>query len=225
MDYSTNQKFFDAKHNKKVKILKNIGMPFTVAGAVMLAISSIPGLGLQYLMFFCWYPLIVGVPVLAVAFSLRVKESDMLDLVDNHKREFKLDAEEKLDYPGDLSTASILLTGCEKDPDSVSKKLKSGATLSPKVTMTHLYIKKDRVTAQIRTFSLCEESIENKTVEVAFGEFTDAKVADISEGDYKGCAFCLQNGDETVFSAPVFADDYTVDQFAENILHAKSRRR
>lgn len=225
MDYSTNQKFFDAKHNKKVKILKNIGMPFTVVGAAMLAISSIPGLGLQFLMWFCWYPLIIGVPVLAVAFSLRVKESDMLDLVDNHKREFKQDAEEKLDYPGDLSTASMLLVGCEKDPDSVCKKLKSGVMFYPKVTMTHLYIKKDRVTAQIRRFSLCEEFVENKTVEIGFSEFTEAKVVDISEGEHKACAFRLLCGEEVVFSAPVFADDYTLDQFAENILHAKTRRR
>lgn len=225
MDYSTNQKFFDAKHNKKVRILKNIGIPFTVLGGAMLAISSIPGLGLQYLMFFCWYPLIVGVPVLAVAFSLRVKESDMLDLVDTHKQEFKRDAEEKLDYPNDLSTASILLTGCAKDPDSVSKKLKSGATLYPKVTMTHLYIKKDRVTAQTRTFSLCEEFTENKMVEIGFSEFTDVKVVDLTEGEHKAYAFCLMNGDETVYSAPLFADDYTVDQFVESILHTKSRRR
>ena len=225
MDYSTNQKFFDAKHNKKVRILKNIGMPLTVVGGVMMAISSIPGLGLFALMYFCWFPLIAGVPVLAVAFSLRVKESDILDLVDTHKQEFKRDAEEKLDYPNDLSTASILLTGCEKDPDSVSKKLKSGATLYPKVTMTHLYIKKDRVTVQTRIFSLCEELVENKTVEIGFSEFTNVQVQDLSEGDHKAYAFALQNGNETVFSAPIFADDYTVDQFAENILHTKSRRR
>ena len=225
MDYSTNQKFFDEKHNKKVKILKRIGMPITVVGAVLMAISSVPGLGLYFLMYFCWFPLIIGVPILAVSYSLRVKESDMLGLVDDHKREFKRDAEEKLDYPNDLSTASIVLVGCEKDPDSVSKKLKSGSTLYPKVKMTHLYIKKDRVTVQTRVFSLCEEFVENKTVDIHFSEITAAKVVDKSEGDYKSFDFCLFDGDQVVFRAPVFADDYSLDQFAENILHTKSRRR
>ena len=225
MDYSTNQKFFDAKHNKKVKILKRIGMPLTVVGGIMMAVSSIPGLGLMALMYFCWFPLIAGVPVLAVAFSLRVKESDMLDLVDDHKREFKQDAEEKLDYPNDLSTASILLTGCNRDTESVSKKLKSGVTLYPKVTMTHLYIKKDRVTAQIREFSLCEEFASNKLVEIPFSEITATKVVDVSEGEFKGYQFRLLDGEKVVFSTPAFADDYTLDQFAETVLHAKSRRR
>jgi hypothetical protein len=225
MDYTTNQKFFDAKHNKKVKILKRIGMPITVIGGILMAISSIPGLGLYVLMYFCWFPLIIGVPILAVSYSLRVKESDMLDLIENQKREFKLDAEEKLDYPNDLSSASILLVGCEKDPESLSKKLKLGVTLYPRVTLTHLYIKKDRVTAQTRTFSLCDDGVENKMVEVAFSEFDAVKVVDVSEGDHKGCAFRLLCGEDVVFSAPVFADDYTLDQFADSVLHAKSRRR
>lgn len=227
MDYATNRKFFDLKHNKKVKILMYIGTPFVALGAAMLAISSVPGLGLRFLMMLCWYPLIVGVPLLAVAFSLRVKESDMLDLVETRKKEFFKDFEEKMDFPTDFSSNSILLSGCDDTQDTGDlppRKLKSGVYLYPVVTLTALYIKKDRLCTMIRRFSLIEDMQAEENSEILFSELDQAAVVTEGDADSKKFAFRVMNGEEIVFSAPLFADDYTEEQFAENILHTKERR-
>lgn len=226
MDFATNQKFFDPKHNKKVKLLMCIGTPLTLIGAFMLAAGSLRGLGLWFFMRICWFPLIAGVPLLAVAFSLRVKESDMLDIIDDRKREFREYCEEKLDYPGDLAANAILLSGCEEAPDaeSPSRKLKSGVILTPVVTLSYLYIRRDRLTVFTRRFSLCEEMEETKTADVALDDIDQAGVVTLSESP-KAFAFRLTKDGETVYSAPLFADDYTEEQFGESILHAKTRRR
>lgn len=227
MDYATNRKFFDLKHNKKVKILMYIGTPFVVLGAAMLAVSSIPGLGLRFLMMLCWYPLIVGVPVLAVAFSFRVKESDMLDLVEVRKKEFFKDFEEKMDFPTDFSSNSILLSGCDDTQeagDLPPRKLKSGVYLYPVVTLTAMYIKKDRVCTMTRRFSLIEEMQTDESSEILLSALDGASVVSEGSNDSKKFSFQVKNGDEVVFSAPLFADDYTEEQFAENILHTKERR-
>lgn len=227
MDYATNRKFFDLKHNKKVKILMCIGTPFVALGAAMLVISSIPGLGLRFLMWLCWYPLIVGVPILAVAFSLRVKESDMLDLVEKQKKEFFEEFEEKMDFPTDFSANSILLSGCD-DTQEVGNlpphKLKSGVYLYPVVTLTALYIKKDRLCAMTRRFSLIEEMQADESGEIRLSELDGAEVVSEGNNDSKKFSFRVMNGAEVLLSAPLFADDYNKDQFAENILHTKQRR-
>lgn len=229
MDFSTNKKFFDPKHNKKVKFLMTIGTPLTILGAALLAFASIPGLRLWILMRICWFPLVIGVPLLAIAFSLRVKETDMMDLIDGQKRDFKEYCEDKLNYPGDLLANTILLAGCtaEDADDAVlpARKLKSGVLLTPTVTLSYLYIRRDRLTVFTRRISLCEEAVEDRLTELPFAEFDGAGVQTLSETPAKTYAFCLTQGGETVLSVPVFADDYTEDQFAENILHTKSRKR
>lgn len=227
MDYETNRKFFELKHRKKVRMMKNVGMPITIIGAILLAVSSIGGFGLRFLMFPAWGILIVGVPILAIATSLRVKEADILDIVETHRKEFKQDCEEKLDYPGDLSANALLLTGCEaekqRETGLPSKKLKSGAILAPLVTFTHLYIKRDRVVVFTRRFSIVEEYQEDEKLEVLFSEFDNADVVAAENGDCKGCALRLTNKGEVVLSAPVLLEDYNIDSFAQNILHAKER--
>lgn len=227
MDYATNRKFFDLKHRKKVKILQNIGMPITFVGALLLAVSSIGGFGLFFLMFPAWILLIVGVPIAVVSASLRVKEADIMDTVETRRKEFKQDCEEILDYPGDYSTNALMLAGCEAnkqtDTGLPTRKLKSGAILAPLVTFTHLYIKRDRVMVFTRRFSLVEEFQEDEKQEFLFSEFDNVSVATADNGDCKGMAFCLTRQAETVFTAPIFMEDYAIDSFAESILHTKER--
>ena len=155
MDFETNAKFFDPKHRNKVKLLTRIGAPITAVGILLVAGGSLITMAL---MFAGWPLLIVGVPILAVASSWRVKEEVILDIIDLKKKEFKQYCEEKLDYPGDLAANAILLTGCDsacqKDNGLPAKKMKSGAILAPVVTFNYLYIKRDRVMTFTRHFAI-----------------------------------------------------------------------
>lgn len=224
MDFETNVKFFDLKHRKKVKTLKRIGLPIAFAGGLSAIIGSF---GMFPLMMAGMALLVVGAPIAAVASSWHVKETDILDIVELQKKEFKQDCEEKLDYPGDLASNAILLTGCDaacqKDNGLPAKKLKSGATLAPVVTFTYLYIKRDRVQVFTRHFAITEEYVEEKKQEILFSEFTKTAVVAADNGDCKGYSLCISNQNETVFAAPVLMEDYTIDAFAQNILHTKER--
>ncbi|MGM9646629.1 MAG: hypothetical protein ACI3YH_00660 [Eubacteriales bacterium] len=230
MDFETNRKFYNQKHRRKVKILRTVGLPLVVIGGVMLVLGSLHGLGLWILSRFCWIPLVIGGPLWAIALSMKVKESDMLDQIDSCKRDFKEFCEEKLDYPTDLSANAILLTGSESGEDEQSKllpprKLKAGGLLYPTVTFTYLYIRRDRLTVYTRRISLCEELCQDKAADYDFADFDGACVRALDESTVKTYAFCLTSGGEVVFTAPVFGDDYTEESFAETILHAKERRR
>lgn len=224
MDFETNIKFFDLKHRKKVRIMKRIGMPITVVGALMVVLGSF---GMWAMMMAGWPLLIVSVPIVAIASSWNVKENDILDLVEEQKKEFKQYCEEKLDYPGDLAANAILLTGCDaacqKDNGLPTKKLKSGAMLAPVVTFTYLYIKRDRLVIFTRYFAITEDYVEDKKQEVFFSEFDKVAVVAADNGDCKGFAFRISAKDEVVFSAPVLLEDYTIDSYAQNILHTKDR--
>ncbi|MBQ7827373.1 MAG: hypothetical protein IJ386_03825, partial [Clostridia bacterium] len=171
-----------------------------------------------------------GGPLWAVSLSMKVKESDMLEQIDNCKRDFKEYAEDKLDYPSDLSANSLILVGSEAGTDGQSKslpprKLKAGGFLHPVVTFSYLYIRRDRLTVLTRRISLCEDWSEDKTVEYDYADFDGAGVEAVAGEPEKAYAFCLKRGDERIFSTPVFVDDYTEESFAEDILHAKERRR
>ncbi len=224
MDFETNRKFFDLKHRQKVRTLKRIGAPIALVGALMIAIGS---LGMFPLMMAGWPVVIVGVPIWAIASSWRVKEADILDIVERAKKQFKQDSEEKLDYPGDLAANALLITGCDaacqKDYGLPTKKLKSGAILAPVVTFTHLYVKRDRVIIFTRHFSIVEEYVEDVKKEILFSEFDKAAVVAADNGDCKGYSFRMTNKDEVVFEAPAFLEDYTVDSYAQNLLHLKER--
>lgn len=230
MDYGTNLKFFDGKHRKKVKLLKAIGLPLMLVGLLMLVLSSFRGMGLWFLGSFCWIPLIVGVPMWAVSLSMKVKESDMMDLVEKAKRDFKDYAEDKLNYPSDLHQNSLILIGSCQDPDGRENErqprtLKSGGLLYPIVTYAYIYIRRDRVTVLTRRLSLCEEWSEDKAADYDFADFDGAGVQPVANDLGKAYAFCLKQGDEVIFTTPVFIDDYTKEAFAADILHAKERRR
>ncbi len=230
LDFETNQKFFDKKHRKKVRLLRNIGTPLSLIGAIMLAVSSIRPLGLMFLMRLCWIPLIIGVPILAVAMSLRVKETDILDIIDDQKREFKKDCEEKLDYPGDLMANSMQVAGsvtavpAEGIPGG--RRLKSDVFLTPLITLSYLYIRRDRVVVFTRRFSLCEDFVEDKMQEILLSDLDGAGVVQVSEvPNTKAYAFRITNGEEALVTLPVFTDDYTEQEFAEKILHTKARNK
>lgn len=227
MDFETNRKFFDLKHRKKVRIMKRIGAPIALVGAVLLGISSIGGFDLIFLMIPAWILLIIGVPILAIASSWRVKEADILDIVERERKQFKQDSEEKLGFPGDLAANALLLTGCDatvqKDNGLPAKKLKSGAILAPVVTFTHLYIKRDRVIVFTRHFAITEEYTEETKTELRFSEFDKTEVVPADNGDCKGYSFRFLNKGEVIFAAPVQLDDYTIDSYAENIIHTKER--
>ena len=234
MDFATNLKFFDPKHRSKVHILNRIGLPLMLVGAVLLIFSSFGGYGMWYLTMLAWGMLIIGGPLWAISLSLRVKESDMLDLVENAKRDFKEYCDDKLDYPGDLRQNSILLVGSRPASDAPMgdlhpRRLKSGGLLYPTVTMAFLYIRRDRVTVLTRRISLVEEWIEDKAADFDLSVL-DAAGVQMSETLYKDApvrtyAFHLMGDGESLYDAPVFTDDYAKEEFAQNILHAKSRRR
>ena len=224
MDFETNRKFFDLKHRKKVRIMKRIGAPITIIGALLVAGGSLIDFMLKMA---GWPVLIVGVPILAIASSWRVKEADILDIVERERKQFKQDSEEKLGFPGDLAANALLLTGCDtavqKDNGLPAKKLKSGAILAPVVTFTHLYIKRDRVIVFTRHFAITEEYTEETKTELRFSEFDKTEVVPADNGDCKGYSFRFLNKGEVIFAAPVQLDDYTIDSYAENIIHTKER--
>ncbi|MBQ7354318.1 MAG: hypothetical protein IJW62_02220 [Clostridia bacterium] len=230
MDYGTNLKFFDLNHRKKVKLLKVIGIPLMLVGAVLLIVTSFGGYGMWYLSTPAWGMLVIGGPLWAVSLSMKVKESDMMNLVEDAKRDFKDYAEDKLNYPSDLHQNSLILVGSCQDPDGRESErqprtLKSGGLLYPIVTYAYLYIRRDRVTVLTRRLSLCEEWSEDKAADYDFADFDGAGVQPVANDLGKAYAFCLKQGDEVIFSTPVFIDDYTKEAFAADILHAKERRR
>ena len=234
MDFATNLKFFDPKHRKKVHLLNNIGLPLLLAGAVLLIFSSFGGYGMWYLTTASWGMIIVGGPLWAVSLSLKVKETDMIGLVEDAKRDFKEYCDDKLDYPNDLRQNSIILVGsraCSDAPmgDLHPRRLKSGGLLYPTITLSFLYIRRDRVTVLTRRLSLVEEWVEDKTKEFDLSDLDGAGVQ-VGETHYKNnpvrtYAFHLMGSGESLYDAPVFTDDYAKEEFAQNILHAKSRRR
>lgn len=234
MDFGTNQKFFDIKHRKKVHLLNYIGLPLLLAGGVLLVFSSFGGFGLWYFTMVAWSMILIGGPLWAISLSLRVKEADMTDLVDNAKRDFKEYCEEKLNYPGDLSQNSIILVGSRQESDAPMsqlhpRRLKSGGLLYPTVTFAYLYIRRDRVTVLTRRISLVEEWMEDKTSDFTLSAIESAGVQS-GQTLYKGnpvktYAFHLMGDGESLFDTPVFIDDYNQESFAKDILHAKSRRR
>ncbi len=229
MDFETNRKYYDPNHRRKVKIYQNIGLPLLLVGAIVLAIASITGM-MWRLGSICLIPILIGGPLWAVSLSMKVKEVDMLDLVDNCKRDFKEYCEDKLNYPNDLSANALLLSGSEAGNDAQSnllppRKLKMGGKLYPTVTFSYIYIRRDRLTIYRRRISLCEDLCEDTVTELDFSEFNGAGVQNQGTFDAKAHAFCITKGDETVYSTPVFIDDYTQQAFAENILHTKDRRR
>ncbi len=234
MDFATNQKFFDVKHRKKVHLLNYVGLPLMLAGGVLLVFSSFGGYGLWYFTMVAWSMIIIGGPLWAISLSLRVKEADMVDLVDRAKRDFKEYCEEKLDYPGDLSQKSIILVGSRIEADAPMselhpRRLKSGGLLYPTVTFSYLYIRRDRVTVLTRRISLVEEWVEDKTAEFDLSVIASAGVQH-GQVQYKGNpvkthAFHLMGDEGSLMDTPVFIDDYTQESFANDILHAKTRRR
>ena len=234
MDFATNLKFFDPKHRKKVHLLNRIGLPLMLIGGVLLIFSSFGGYGMWYLTTLSWGMIIVGGPLWAVSLSLRVKEAEMLDLVEDAKRDFKEYCDDKLDFPADLRQNSILLVGCRPAEDAPGaelhpRRLKSGGLLYPTVTLSLLYIRRDRVTVLTRRVSLVEEWVEDKAKDFDFSELDGAGVQ-TGETLYKNVtvrtyAFHLTCGGQSLYDTPVFTDDYAKEEFANNILHAKSRRR
>ncbi|MBQ8289119.1 MAG: hypothetical protein IJX76_10230 [Clostridia bacterium] len=207
-----------------------MGIPLMLIGALMLVLSSFHGLGLWFLGRLGWIPLVVGGPLWAVSLSMKVKESDVMDLIDTSKRDFKEYCEDKLNYPSDLSANSLILVGSQSGEDEQSKllpprTLKAGGLLYPVVTLAYLYIRRDRLTVLTRRISLCEEWSEDKSAEYDFTDFDGAGVEPVANELGKAYAFCLKKGDEQIFSTPVLIDDYTKEAFAKDILHAKERRR
>ena len=91
------------------------------------------------------------------------------------------------------------------------------------MTFTHLYVKRDRVIIFTRHFSIVEEYVEDVKKEILFSEFDKAAVVAADNGDCKGYSFRMTNKDEVVFEAPAFLEDYTVDSYAQNLLHLKER--
>ena len=224
MDFQTNRKFFDLKHRKKVRMMNRIGLPITAVGALMVAAGSL----IDFMIMLAGWPvLIVGVPILAVASSWKVREADMLDIVERERKQFKQDSEDKLNFPGDLAANALMLVGCEASRQDghglPAKKLKSGAIMAPVMTLTHLYVKRDRVVIYNRHFSIVEEYKADETTEILFSEFTKVEVVPADNGDCKGYSFRFVNKNDVVYSAPLQLDDYTIDSFAENIVHTKER--
>lgn len=225
MDFETNRKFFDLKHRAKVRTLNRIGAPISILGVLMVGLGSITMI--YPLMLGGVAVLVVGVPILAVASSWKVKEVDILDIVERERKQFKQDAEEKLNFPGDLAANGLMLVGNEASRQGghglPAKKLKSGAILAPVTTCTYLYVKRDRVAVFTHHFSVVEDYKEDAKVELLFSEFNKCDVVPADNGDCKGYSFRFLNGNEVVYSAPLQLDDYTIDSFAQNIVHTKER--
>ena len=225
MDFETNRKFFDLKHRKKVRTLNRIGAPISIAGVLMVGIGSIAFI--YPLMLAGVAVLVVGVPILAVASSWKVKEADIITIMDRERKQFKQDSEDKLNFPGDLAANALMLVGSDVSRQSghglPAKKLKSGAIVAPVMTCTYLYIKRDRVVVFSHHYSIVEDYKEDEKIEILFSDFTKADVVPADNGDCKGYSFRFLNGNDVVFSAPLQLDDYTIDSFAQTIMHTKER--
>ena len=225
MDIETNRKFFDLKHRKKVRTLYRIGAPISIIGVLMVGIGSMAFI--YPLMLGGVAVLVVGVPVLAVASSWKVKEADILTIMDRERKQFKENSEDKLNFPGDLAANALMMVGCEASRqgghDLPAKKLKSGAVVAPVMTCTYLYIKRDRVVVFSHHYSIVEDYKADETTEIRFSEFTKVEVVPADNGDCKGYSFRFLNGNDVVFSAPLQLDDYTIDSFAQTIMHTKER--
>ena len=227
MDYNNNARFFDKEFNRKNGTAIAIGSAASGIGGVLVALSLF-GRGFTNYIFHSlgWPFLIFGVVVLCIAFSKRVKESEVTGVGDELIREVKETCNERLDFPDDFEERSLIFVGCPINDGNIenARKLKSGNYLTPEFIISLFYEKKNELYIMQRTVSLIKEGYSDVEKKLSYSDFDKCLVEiDTLKNGAKINFVRFYKDGAVFFETPLVDNDYYKEEYFNTVMHDKER--
>ena len=226
MDYKNNQRFFDKEFNKKTSVIFTVGAIAAGIGGLIVVLGLL-GIMRYYISYSIGWPILIfGVIVLLVAFSRMVKESEITGVGDGLIAELKEKVNESLEYPDDLELRSIVFVGCAVTDENLDKarKLKSGNYVSPELTISFFYEKKDGIYIAERIVSFLKEGHTDKETFFKYGDFDLVRVDNETLKNEAKVSFVrFYKDNKIIYEAPLMDNDYYKEEYFNTVMHNKEK--